>query len=200
MATISANNDHELGSLIADLFDRVGPNGAITVEEGRTMKHEIEFVEGLKFDRGFMSPYFANNSKNTVCEMENPLVLLANTKVSTLQQIYKYLEYASQQSKSLLIIAEDIESEPLATLILNKLKGSLRVCCVKAPAFGDNRKNQLNDMAILLGGTVVDTEIGMSLENQEIDILGSCKKVIVNKDDSIILGGQGAEESIKKRI
>lgn len=143
VATISANGDKELGNLIADLFEKVGPKGAITVEEGKTLNHEVEFVEGLKFDRGYMSPYFATDNKTSLCELENPLVLLSNLKVSNVQNIIKYLEHAVQQNKPLLIISEDVESEPLATLILNRLKGAIKICCVKAPAFGDNRKNQM---------------------------------------------------------
>lgn len=131
------------------MFARVGKTGAITVEEGKTLSHEIEFVEGLKFDRGVMSPYFATNQKTGACEFDNPLILIANTKVTSIQNVYKFLEFASQQQKPLLIIAEDVESEPLATLILNKLKGVLKVCCVKTPGFGNNRKNQLEDIAIL---------------------------------------------------
>jgi chaperonin GroEL len=141
VATISANNDHELGKLISELFDKVGASGAITVEEGRTMKHEIEFVEGLKFDRGYQSPYFVTETKNNTCVLDNPLILLANSKVGSVQQILKFLEFAMQNQRPLLIISEEVESEPLTTLILNRLKGNLRICCVKSPAFGDNRKN-----------------------------------------------------------
>lgn len=200
VATISANGDKEIGGLIASLFERVGPTGAITVEEGKTLHHEIEFVEGLKFDRGYMSPYFATNPKNNTCELDNPLILLANTKVSSVQSIYKYLEFAVAQNKPLLIVAEDVDSEPLATLILNKLKGALRVCCVKAPAFGNNRKNQMTDIAILTGGELIDTEIGMSLESGDTSILGSAKKVIINKDDTIIIDGAGDHDAISKRV
>ena len=200
VATISANNDRELGSLIADLFNKVGSTGAITVEEGKTMSHEIEVVEGLKFDRGFTSPYFANVTKNNTCELENPLVLLANCKISSMQSIYKYLQHALESQRSMVIIAEDFESEVLAALILNKLKGHLKICCVKAPAFGDNRKNQMNDMATLIGGTLIDPEIGMSLETSEADVLGTAKKMIVSKDDSIVIGGMGEEALIKNRI
>lgn len=200
VATISANNDKELGNLIADLFDRVGAHGAITVEEGKTLNHEIEFVEGLKFDRGYLSPYFVTNTKNNTCELENPLILFANTKVTGVQAIYKYLEFSIQSGRPLLIVAEDVDSEPLATLILNKLKGALRVCCVKAPAFGNNRKNQMQDMAVLTGAEVIDTEIGMDFANSEPSILGSAKKVIITKDDTIIINGAGEQSSIHKRI
>ena len=200
VATISANGDKELGGLIADLFDKVGPAGAITVEEGKTLNHEIEFVEGLKFDRGFMSPYFSTNQKNNQCELDNPLILIANSKVTSIQTIYKFLELGVSQNKPLLIIAEDVDSEPLATLILNKLKGAVRVCCVKAPSFGNNRKNHLQDIAVLTGGEVLDTEIGMSFETAEPSILGSAKKVIINKDDTIIIGGAGSGKAIEERV
>lgn len=200
VATISANGDKNIGGLIATLFDKVGPHGAITVEEGKTLAHEIEQVEGLKFDRGYMSPYFATNAKSSTCELDSPLILLLDAKVSSVQSIYKYLEFAVQKNKPILIIAEDIDSEPLATLILNKLKGMIRVCCVKAPAFGANRKSQMNDIAVLTGGTLIDPEIGMSLENEQPEVMGSAKKVIISKDDTIIIDGAGNQESIKTRI
>lgn len=200
VATISANGDKNIGNLIATLFERVGSQGAITVEEGKTLTHEIEQVEGLKFDRGYMSPYFATNAKNSLCELENPLILLADAKVSSVQSIYKFLEFAVQKNRPVLIIAEDIDSEPLATLILNKLKGMIRVCCVKAPAFGANRKSQMNDIATLTGGTLIDPEIGMSLDSEQPEAMGSAKKVIVSKDDTIIIDGAGSEADIKSRI
>ena len=164
VATISANNDAEIGALIASLFEKVGASGAITVEEGKTLTHEIEVVEGLKFDRGYMSPYFITNTKNNTCELENPMILIANAKVSSLQAIYKFLESSATQGKPLLIITEDVDSEPLSALILNKLKGHLRVCCVKAPSFGNNRTQQLSDIAVLTGGEMINPEIGMTFE------------------------------------
>lgn len=200
VATISANNDREIGQLIADLFAKVGKTGAITVEEGKTLKHEIGFVEGLKFDRGFMSPYFATNQKTGICEFENPLILIANTKIGNVQTVYKFLEHAAQANKPLVIIAEDVESEPLAALILNKLKGVLRVACVKTPGFGNNRKNQLDDIGVLTKSEVIDTDMGMSFENVDINILGSAKKVIINKDETIIIDGSGEKEVIKGRV
>jgi chaperonin GroEL len=200
VATISANNDSNIGALIASLFEKVGATGAITVEEGKTLNHEIEIVEGLKFDRGYQSPYFVTNTKNSTCEMENPLILIANAKVSSLQSIYKYLELAATQGKPLLIVSEDVDSEPLAALILNKLKGHLRICCVKAPSFGNNRTQQLSDIAILTGGEMINPEIGMTFETCDMTILGSAKKVIIDKDNTIIIGGAGTEEAIAKRI
>lgn len=200
VATISANGDKELGNLIADLFEKVGVTGAITVEEGKTLHHEIEFVEGLKFDRGYMSPYFVTNQKNNSCEIDNPLILLANTKVTSLQSIYQYLEYAVTQNRALVIVCEDVESEPLTTLILNKLKGAIRVCCIKSPGFGDNRKSQMSDIAVLTGGSVIDPEIGETFENSHISILGSAKKLIITKDDTTIINGDGDKSEIAKRV
>ena len=200
VATISANNDAEIGALIASLFEKVGASGAITVEEGKTLTHEIEVVEGLKFDRGYMSPYFITNTKNNTCELENPMILIANAKVSSLQAIYKFLESSATQGKPLLIITEDVDSEPLSALILNKLKGHLRVCCVKAPSFGNNRTQQLSDIAVLTGGEMINPEIGMTFETCDFAILGSAKKVIIDKDNTIIIGGAGSEENIKERI
>jgi len=200
VATISANNDAELGNLIAELFEKVGNTGAITVEEGKTLHHEIEFVEGMKFDRGYQSPYFATNTKNQVCELENPMILLANHKVNNLQAILKHLEFSMQQNRPLLIISEEVESEPLTALILNRLKGNLRICCVKSPAFGDNRKNQMQDIAILTNAQVIDNDVGLTFENAETDVLGGAKRVIVTKDDCTIIDGAGDKELIHKRV
>ena len=200
VATISTNNDPELGGLIADLFNSVGTTGAITVEEGKTLFHEIEVVEGLKIERGYTSPYFANVAKNNTCELEKPLILLANCKITSMQSIYKFLQAAFDQGRPLTIIAEDFESEVLAALILNKLKGQLKVCCIKAPAFGDNRKNQMNDIAALTGGVLIDNDIGMSLEGSDIDVMGSSNKMIVSKDDTVIIGGIGDQTAINSRI
>ena len=200
VATISANNDKEIGGLIAELFDKVGNTGAITVEEGKTLTHEIEFVEGLKFDRGYQSPYFATNTKNQSCELENPLILLANHKVNNVQAVLKFLEFAMQANKPLLIISEEVESEPLTTLILNRLKGNLRICCVKSPAFGDNRKNQMQDLAVLLNAQVIDNDVGLSFENAETDVLGTAKKVVVTKDDTTVIDGAGNKVDIAARI
>lgn len=200
VASISANNDRELGKLIAELFEKVGPSGAISVEEGRTLKHEIEFVEGLKFDRGYQSPYFVTENKTNTCVLENPLILLANQKVTTVQQILKFLEHSMQSQRPLLIISEEVDSEPLTTLILNRLKGNLRICCVKSPAFGDNRKNQMEDIAVLTNGTVLDKEVGLTYENATEEILGEAKKVIIGKDSTTIIGGKGDSETIKRRV
>lgn len=200
VASISANNDRHIGGLIASVFDKIGREGTITVQDGKTLDVEVEYVEGLKFDRGYISPYFITDSKNARVEMENPLILLVDKKVSTIQQILKHLEHASQMQKPILIIAEDVESEALATLVINKLRGGLRVCAVKSPGFGDNRKNTMQDIAISTGGTFISEEVGLSLENTEIDVLGSAKKVIITKDDTIILDGKGDKKELEQRI
>lgn len=200
VAAISANNDKELGNLIAELFAKVGNSGGITVEEGKTLHHEYEFVEGLKFDRGFQSPYFATNNKNNTCELDNPLILISNHKVANIQAILKFLEAAVQNNKPLLIISEEVETEPLTSLILNRLKGNLRICCVKAPGFGDGRKSQMQDIAIITGGQVIDEEIGLNYENAELSVLGSAKKVIITKDDCTLIDGKGEKVNITERI
>lgn len=200
VATISANNDKNIGELIATVFDKIGREGTITVQDGKTLDVEVEYVEGLKFDRGYISPYFVTDTKNQKVEMENPFILLVDKKVSTIQQILKHLEHASQHQRPILIIAEDVESEALATLVINKLRGGLRVCAVKSPGFGDNRKATMQDIAISTGGTLVSEEIGMSLDTTEVDVLGTCKKVIITKDDTIILDGQGDKAEIAKRL
>lgn len=200
VATISANNDRHIGGLIAGVFEKIGRDGTITVQDGKTLDVEVEYVEGLKFDRGYISPYFVTDQKNSRVEMENPLILLVDKKISTLHSILKHLEHASQQQKPILIIAEDVESEALATLVINKLRGGLRVAAVKSPGFGDNRKATMQDIAISTGGTLISEEVGMTLETSEVDVLGTAKKVIVTKDDTIILDGAGEKEKIDERI
>ena len=200
VATISANNEKAIGSLIASLFEKVGSTGAITVEEGKTLHHEIEVVEGLKFDRGFMSPYFITNNKSNVCELDNPVILVANCKITSIQSIVKFLENPYQTGRNVLIICEDIDSEPLSALILNKLKGTLRICCVKAPSFGNSRTHQLDDIAVLTGAEMINPEIGMTFETTDVSIFGSAKKVIVDKDNTIIIGGAGQPKAIHERV
>lgn len=182
------------------MLEKVGEHGTITVADGKTLNHEIEFVEGMKFDRGYISPYFVNNTKSQKVELENPLILLVDKKVQTVQSILSFLEFAMKENKPLLIISEDVESEALATLVLNKLRGGLKICCVKAPAFGDNRKAILNDIAVLCGGTVVSEEVGLTLEQSDTSVLGRCKSVIVSKDDTIIMDGFGAPLQISERV
>lgn len=191
VATISANGDKEIGSLIAEMINKVGNHGTITVQDGKTLNHEIEYVEGMKFDRGYISPYFATNTKAQKVEFDNPYILMVDKKISSIQSILHILEFVMSEQKPLLIVADDVESEPLATLVLNKLRGGLKVCAVKAPAFGENRKNILSDIAILTGGTVVSEDVGITLEKAETSVLGRCKSVVVTKDDTIIMDGLG---------
>lgn len=199
VATISANGDKEIGDLIAQLMEKVGEHGTITVADGKTLQHEVEFVEGMRFDRGFISPYFVTNAKAQKVELENAYVLIAEKKVTNVQAILHYLEHAMKENRPLLIIAEDLESEALATLVLNKLRSGLKICAVKAPAFGENRKNILNDIACLTGGTVVSEDIGLTLEKAETTVLGQCKNVIVTKDDTVIMDGFGNKDAIEER-
>ncbi len=167
VATISANGDSEIGNLIAELMDRVGENGTITVQDGKTLHHEIEFVEGLRFDRGYISPYFVTNPKTQKAEFENAYVLICDKKLTNLQSILHILEFVAKQNRPLVLVVDDVESEALATLVLNKLRGGLKIAAVKPPAFGDNRKAQLNDIAILTGGTVISEEVGLTFEKAE---------------------------------
>jgi len=167
VATISANGDTEIGNLIGELMHKVGKNGTITVQDGKTLHHEIEFVEGLRFDRGYISPYFVTNNKTQKVEFENAYVLLADKKLTDLQSILPILEYVAKQNRPLVLIVDDVESEALATLVLNKLRGGLKICAVKPPAFGDHRKAMMNDIAILTGGTVISEEVGLSYDKAE---------------------------------
>jgi chaperonin GroEL len=192
VATISANNDVAIGDLIATIMSKVGPEGTINVQTGKTLEHEVEYVEGIKFDRGYISPYFVTDSKNQKCEYENPLVLILENKVNDFPALAKFLEFSLKSQRPLLIITEDVESEALASLIINRLKGNLKVCAVKAPGFGDNRKNMLQDIAIATGATVISEDIGMNLTNSEpSQVMGSCKKIVVTKDDTILIEGNG---------
>jgi chaperonin GroL len=199
VGTISANSDTEIGQLIADAMERVGKEGVITVQDGKTLENELEVVEGMKFDRGYISPYFITNAKNQTVELENPLILLVEKKVSSLQQLIPLLESVIKTQSSLMIIAEDVESEALATLVVNKLRAGIKVCAVKAPGFGDNRKATMQDLAILTGGTVVSEETGMKLEEVQPHHLGRCKKITVSKNDTVVLDGAGEKSSIEER-
>eukprot|EP00561_Arcocellulus_cornucervis_P008712 CAMPEP_0185825388 /NCGR_PEP_ID=MMETSP1322-20130828/31018_1 /TAXON_ID=265543 /ORGANISM="Minutocellus polymorphus, Strain RCC2270" /LENGTH=612 /DNA_ID=CAMNT_0028523107 /DNA_START=83 /DNA_END=1922 /DNA_ORIENTATION=- len=196
VGTISANADVEIGTLISDAMERVGKEGVITVQDGKTLENELEVVEGMKFDRGYISPYFITDAKTQTCEMENPLILLVEKKVSSLQQLVPLLESVIKSQQSLLIVAEDVESEALATLVVNKLRAGIKVCAVKAPGFGDNRKATMQDLAILTGGTVVSEEIGMKLEEVQPEHLGTAKKVKITKNDTIVLDGAGEKAAI----
>lgn len=199
VGTISANSDVEIGSLIADAMERVGKEGVITVQDGKTLDNELEVVEGMKFDRGYISPYFITNAKTQNVELENPHILLVEKKVSNLQQLVPILESVVKSQGSLLIIAEDVESEALATLVVNKLRAGIKVCAVKAPGFGDNRKSTMQDLAVLTGGTVISEETGMKLEEVTPAHLGSCKKLTVTKNDTVVLDGAGDKATIQER-
>jgi len=199
VGTISANADVEVGNLISDAMERVGKEGVITVQDGKTLENELEVVEGMKFDRGYISPYFITDAKTQVAEMENPYILLVEKKVSSLQQMVPILENIIKQQASLLIVAEDVESEALATLVVNKLRAGIKVCAVKAPGFGDNRKATMQDIAILTGGTVISEDTGMKLEEAEMHHLGQCKRVTVTKNDTVLLDGSGETAGITER-
>jgi chaperonin GroEL len=191
VATISANGDEHIGELLADLLDKVGNSGVISIGQSKTLKHEIEFIEGMKFDRGYISPYFINNHKEQKVEFERPLILLSEHKVSNFNQILKFVEFAVQKKRPLVIVADDVESEPLANLIVNKVQGGINVVAVKAPSFGDNRKAILNDLAVLTGGTVVSEEVGVTFEDSDESILGTAGKVEITKEDTVLLEGNG---------
>lgn len=199
VATISANSEKEIGDLISDAMERVGKEGVITVQDGKTLQNELEVVEGMKFDRGYISPYFVTDNKAQVCELENPFILLVEKKVSSIQSIIPLLEVVIKQQRPLLIIAEDIEGEALAGLVVNKLRGGIKVCAVKAPGFGDNRKASLQDMAVLTGAQVVSEDLGMLLDTTTVEHLGTTKKVTITKDDTIMLDGAGARDAIEER-
>ncbi len=199
VGTISANGDKEIGEKIAEAMEKVGPNSPITVEEAKGLDFEIEVVEGMNFDRGYLSPYFATNMEKMVCELDNPYLLLVEKKVSNLQSILKILEAVAQSGRPLLIIAEDVEGEALAALVVNKLRGGLKVCAVKAPGFGDRRKAMLEDIAVLTAGQVISEDLGQKLENVTLEQLGRAKKVVINKDDTTIIDGSGEGDAVKAR-
>ncbi len=200
VGTISANGEESVGKMIAKAMDKVGNGGVITIEDGKGMVTELEVVEGMQFDRGYISPYFSTNPEKMIAEMEDVLILIHDKKISTLQPLLPILEAVMQASKPLLIIAEDVDGEALPTLIINKIKGGLNVCAVKAPGFGDRRKEMLKDIAILTGGTVISEEIGMKLENTTLEMLGTVKKVVVDKENTTLVGGIGDPEEIAGRI
>ncbi len=200
VGTISANGEAGIGEKIAEAMDRVGKEGVITVEESKGFDIELEVVEGMQFDRGYLSPYFITNAEKMICEMEEPVILLHEAKLSNLQAMLPLLEKVAQAGKPLLIIAEDIEGEALATLVVNKLRGGLKVAAVKAPGFGDRRKAMLQDIAILTGGQVISEDLGIKLENATMDMLGSAKRVSISKEESTIVDGGGKNKDIKDRV
>jgi chaperonin GroEL len=200
VGTISANGDAEIGRFLADAMKRVGNEGVITVEEAKSLETELEVVEGMQFDRGYVSPYFVTNAEKMRVEMEDPYILIYEKKLSALQELLPLLEAVVQAGKPLLIIAEDVEGEALATLVVNKLRGGLKVAAVKAPGFGDRRKAMLEDIAILTGGTMVSADLGIKLENVTIGMLGRAKKVMIDKENTTIVGGAGKKADIQARI
>ena len=200
IARISANNDEQIGRLIAEAMEKVKKEGVITVEEAKGTETSVDVVEGMQFDRGYISPYFVTNSEKMECEMDSPYILLYDKKVSNLKDLLPILEGVAQSGRPLLIIAEDVDNEALATLVVNRLRGSLKICAVKAPGFGDRRKEMLEDIAILTGGTVISEVKGMQLAQATINDLGTAEKVTVNKDNTIIVNGAGSKEAIANRV
>ena len=200
IAAISANNDDTIGELIATAFSKVGKEGVITVEEAKGMKTYVDVVEGMQFDRGYLSPYFVTDADKMIADLENPYILLFDKKISNLQEILPILEPVSQSGRPLLIIAEDVDGQALATLVVNKLRGGLKIAAVKAPGFGDRRKAMLVDIAILTGGTVISEERGFSLENATLDLLGTAETITIDKDNTTIVNGSGDATSIKARV
>lgn len=200
VASISANNDDAIGDLIAQAFGKVGKEGVITVEEAKGTDTYVDVVEGMQFDRGYLSPYFVTDSEKMVTELDNPYILLFDKKISSMKDLLPVLEPVAQSGKPLLIIAEDVDGEALATLVVNKLRGSLKIAAVKAPGFGDRRKAMLEDIAILTKGTVISEERGFSLDNATIDMLGTCEKVQIDKDNTTIVNGGGVAKDIKARV
>ncbi len=200
VATISANNDEMIGNLIADAMDKVGPTGVITVEEAKSMETSLEVVEGMQLDKGYISPYMATDKEGMETVFENPLILLHDKKISSMKDFIPVLEIVVKENKPLLIIAEDLDGEALATIVLNIIRGTLKVCVIKAPGFGDERKEMLEDIAALTGAKVISEDLGMKLENTKLSDLGSAKKVRVNKEKTIIIEGEGKKEDIQRRI
>jgi chaperonin GroEL len=200
VARVSANNDDAIGKLIAEAMQKVKKEGVITVDEAKGTETTVDIVEGMQFDRGYISPYFVTNTEKMECEMESPYILLFDKKISNLKDMLPILEATAQSGRPLLIIAEDVDQEALATLVVNRLRGSLKVCAVKAPGFGDRRKEMLEDIAVLTGGIVVSEEKGMKLDGTTIDMLGRAEKVTVNKENTTIVNGAGAKEAIAQRV
>ncbi len=200
IASVSANNDREIGKIMADAFQRVGKDGVITVEEGKSLNTTVEFVEGMQFDRGYLSPHFVTNQDNMTCELDRPYILVHEEKISSVTKLVPILEMAAKAKRPLLIIAEDVESEALATLVVNKLKGILQVCAVKAPGYGDRRKAMLEDIAILTGAEAIFKDLGIDLEHVSVKQLGQAKKVTVDNDSTIVVEGAGSDDAIAGRI
>src|SRR6056300_288689 len=200
VGTISANSDEEIGQIIAEAMDKVGKEGVITVEEGSGLNNELDVVEGMQFDRGYLSPYFINNQDSMAVELENPFILLVDKKVSNIRELLPLLEGVAKASRPLLVIAEDVEGEALATLVVNNLRGIVKVAACKAPGFGDRRKAMLQDIAVLTGGQVIAEEVGLDLESATLEHLGSAKRVVLSKDETIVIDGAGDAAEIQARV
>jgi chaperonin GroEL len=200
VGTVSANSDESVGSIIAESMEKVGKEGVITVEEGKTLENELEVVEGMQFDRGYLSPYFINDQDAMSAELENPMILIHDKKISNIRDMLPMLEATAKAGRPLLIIAEDVDGEALATLVVNNIRGIVKVCAVKAPGFGDRRKAMLQDLAILTGGQVISEEVGMSLEAASIDDLGSAKRVQITKENTTVIDGAGSKADIEGRV
>ena len=200
VATVSANGDKNIGSIIADAMEKVGKDGVITVEEGRSLDTELEVVEGMQFDRGYLSPYFVTEPERMTVELEDPLILLYDKKIANMKDLLPLLEEVARSTSPLLIVAEDVEGEALATLVVNKIRGTLKVAAIKAPGFGDRRKAMIEDIAFLTGGQVISEEAGMKLENAKVTDLGKAKRIVIDRDDTTLIGGAGTKSSITGRI
>lgn len=200
VATVSANGDPDVGNIIADAMEKVGKDGVITVEEGRSLQTELDVVEGMQFDRGYLSPYFVTEPEKMTVELEDPYILLFDKKIANMKDLVPTLEEVARSTKPLLIIAEDVEGEALATLVVNKIRGTLKVAAIKAPGFGDRRKAMLEDISVLTGGQVISEEAGMKLENVKLQDLGQAKRVVIDRDDTTIVGGSGTKKAIESRI
>src|SRR5262249_24879738 len=200
VGTISANNDSEIGRIISEAMDKVGKDGVITVEEARGLETTLDLVEGMRFDRGYLSPYFITNPDRMTVELDEPLILFHEKKISNLREMLPLLERVVQSGQPLLIVAEEVEGEALATSVVNKLRGALRIAAVKAPGFGDRRKENLQDMAIMTGGQVIAEELGTKLENIQLSQLGRCRRVIIDKDNTTLVGGFGNKSDIHGRM
>src|SRR2546426_5652635 len=200
VATVSANNDKKIGSLIAEAMEKVGKDGVVTVEEAKSMETELEFVEGMQFDRGYLSPYFVTNPDRMETVLEDPLILMQEKKISAMRDLIPVLEQVAREGRALLIIAEEVEGEALATLVVNKIRGTLKVAAVKAPAFGDRRKAIMEDIATVTGGRAITEDLGIKLENVKIEDLGRAKKVVIDKDNTTIVQGSAKRSAIEGRI
>ena len=200
VGTVSANADESVGSIIAEAMEKVGKEGVITVEEGQSFENELDIVEGMEFDRGYLSPYFANKQDTMTADLENPLILIHDKKISNLRDLLPTLEAVAKQSRPLLIIAEDVEGEALATLVVNNMRGIVKVCAVKAPGFGDRRKAMLEDIAVLTGGKVISDEVGMTLEAATVEDLGSAKRIVITKENTTVIDGAGSADEIETRV